>query len=154
MPVGTAAPSLEGMRVLSMVVCGLLGSGAVTTAEADSRVRVAAVTTGGSSAVYYGGQRVWRARRRGERVITNVLSSTRRGAVAFATRSRRGRVTLVVVLVAPDVRGHVMTWPIPRRTRRRGRPTVMWLGTRKVGFGYSAVRPAVVASWRVRLSRR
>lgn len=140
------------MRALSMVVCGLITTAAaVDTARADKPVRVAVAATG--RAVYYNGQRVWRAGR-GERVISNVLSSHRRGAVAFATRGRRNRVTLVVVLVARDFWGHVMKWPVPHRGRRRGAPRVMWLGKRRVGFGYSAVRPAVVASWRVRLSRR
>ncbi len=136
--------------VLVTVLLTTIWLGAGNRAQAQHFPPVPRVHKVTATAVYYGGERVWRAKRRGERVITPVLSSRQRGAVAFATRTRRGSVTLIVVLVDKAVRGHVMTWVIPRRTHKRGRANVMWLGRSKVGFGYSPVRPVVVASWRVR----
>lgn len=111
---------------------------------------VAQLVRVGASSVHVAGRRVWRPRSPGERIITGVVKSRSGAAVAFATRCARGEVTLFVVLLGPEVHGHVMTWPIPARARRAGKANVMWLGERRVGFGYSPVRPAVVASWRLR----
>jgi hypothetical protein len=109
----------------------------------------------GGDAVYLGkrvGARrlVWRAPSRHERIITDLSWSKRRDALAFATSNRTGWIKLVVVLVGGDLDGHTMTWPLPRRTSRPARPTVTWLGQRRVAFGRSELRPEVVASWSVR----
>jgi hypothetical protein len=87
-----------------------------------------------------------------ERIVTEVRWSRQRDALAFATRDRRGAMTLVVVLVGVPG-GHVMTWPIPsplHPTSIAEAPSVTWLGRERVAFGRSEARPDVVASWRVR----
>jgi len=84
------------------------------------------------------------------KIITEISWSKRRDALAFATTNRSGAIKLVVVLIGGELDGHVMTWPIPPRDRARARPTVTWLGRRRVAFGRSELRPEVVASWSVR----
>jgi hypothetical protein len=101
-------------------------------------------------AIYIGRRLVWRASNRHVRVVSRVRWSRSRHALAFVTRNRRGAVTLEVVLMRGHTRGHNMSWPIPARLSRfRRAPSVTWLNERRVAFGRSAIRPDLVASWRV-----
>jgi len=135
---------------------GIAGVSPVAVADGGKRRRaVASAHPTGGDAVYLGrrsGMRrlIWRAPSRHERVITEVTWSKHHDGLAFATKNRRGAINLVVVLIGGDLDGHTMSWPIPRRSIERTRPTVTWLGTQRVAFGHSEVRPDVVASWSVR----
>ena len=96
------------------------------------------------------GRVVWCAPDADTRVVTQIVWSPDRHAIAFATERGRRETTLEVVLIGGGADRHSVSWPIPERVRRaRGRnaPAVTWLGPRRVGFGYSEVRPALVASW-------
>lgn len=104
----------------------------------------------GKASVYVGRKAVWRAKSRHTKIITAVRWSRSRDAVAFATRTRRGAVTVKVVLLRGHARGHALSWPVPHRLGNvRKRASVTWIGKRKVAFGRSAVRPDLVASWRL-----
>jgi hypothetical protein len=95
---------------------------------------------------------IWCAESRAVQVIAEPVVARRRDAVAFAVSGERGARELVVVLLGGEVDGHTMTWAVPQAAgRRQSEPTVMWLGRRRVGFGESPVRPAVVASWTLHL---
>ena len=132
-------------------------------ADRETRVAEAEAHPAGGDAVYLarasrrrsGTARrmlVWRSSEH-ERIVTDLRWSRQRDALAFATRNRRGAMTLVVVLIDGFPGGHVMTWPIPEPrhpTSLPVEPTVSWLGRGRVGFGRSEVSPDVVASWQVR----
>ncbi len=143
--------------IVALVVgFGIWGTPSLAVGDAgDRRVAVAGAHPSGTDAVYLGervGKRrlVWRAPSRHVRIITEVAWSKRRDALAFAITNRLGAIRLVVVLIGGDLDGHVMSWPIPSRDRARAHPTVTWLGSRRVAFGRSELRPEVVASWSVR----
>jgi hypothetical protein len=94
---------------------------------------------------------VWCAPSPDVALITRVVWSRDRRAIAFATEGRRGDTTLEVVLIGGRADLHRVSWPVPRRVRaamrERGEPAVVWLGPQRVGFGHSEIRPALVASW-------
>jgi hypothetical protein len=120
----------------------------LTTANAaEARERRCAA---GVEAVRAEGRVVWCAPRADMAVVTRVVWSRTRHAIAFATESRRGELTLEVVLIGGPADLHSVSWEIPERVQRMrggGDPSVTWLGPRRVAFGYSEVRPAMVASW-------
>jgi hypothetical protein len=104
----------------------------------------------GVEEVRAGGRVVWCAPSSDVRVVTRVVWSRTRHAIAFATETRRGDITLEVVLLGGPADLHSVSWAIPERVRQmgdRGQPAVSWLGPKRVAFGYSEVRPAMVASW-------
>ena len=91
---------------------------------------------------------VWCAPSRDVRVASRVVWSDSRHAIAFATESRVGALTLEVVLVAGREL-HNVSWELPdvRRSPRRGAPVITWLGPQRLAFGFSEIRPALVASF-------
>lgn len=95
---------------------------------------------------YAGGQVVW-CGYGAQRLATKLVWSKGRHAVAFATRGPRG-VTLRVAMMHGRFSGTLLSWPL--EVRRNDARAVMWLGRDRVGVGRSAVRPLLVASWRLR----
>jgi len=83
-----------------------------------------------------------------QHMATKMVWSKRKHAVAFATRGARGQLTLRVAMVSGPFSGTLLSWPV---TVPRARSLeVMWLGSDRVGVGRNAVRPLLVASWRLR----
>jgi len=83
-----------------------------------------------------------------QHLATRMVWSQRKHAVAFATRGPRGQLTLRVAMVSGPFEGTLLSWPV---TMPRSRSLeVMWLGSDRVGVGRNAVRPLLVASWRLR----
>ncbi len=102
----------------------------------------------GVAAVYLGERVMWKAPGLHHDITTQLRWSNGNTALAFGVRDAMGAESLVVVLVRDG--NHVMHWPIPRAKIGENRPHVTWLGKRRVSFGYTAVRPHVIATWNVR----
>lgn len=124
----------------------LLGAAGAAHAEVAQRAVVAAGPRGDAS-VEVGGRVLWRSPRAGTRVVSDLVWSRARDAVAFATRDRAGSTRLVVVMVGGDVHGQAVSWAVPARALRASRPVIVWLDARRVVLGASELQPAVVASW-------
>ena len=98
--------------------------------------------------MWIGRKRVWRAKRRGDRVVTPVKWSKSRSAIAFAHRDGKGLLRLTVVFVGGTAKGQKLSWNLP--LIRLPRPNIHWISKNKVGLGKDPLRPQIVASWRVR----
>lgn len=126
--------------VLMGVVCAPIG-----TAEAE----ISSCRRGYAS-VSVDGRVAWCASSQRQTVVSEVIESERAGAVAFAVHTSGVGTELVVVLIGGENDLLTMKWDVPEPRGRQRDPTVMWLGKQRVGFGYSPVRPDVIATWKIR----
>jgi hypothetical protein len=129
-----------------LALATLLGGAGAAQGEIRQRAVVAAGPRGDAS-VWIGERVLWRDPYPGTRVVSDLVWSRAGDAVAFATRDRAGRTRLVVVMVGGDVHGQAVTWAVPPRAMNVRRPSVIWLGARRVVLGASQLQPALIASW-------
>lgn len=104
----------------------------------------------GVAQVRIDGRTAWCAESRRVSIVSGIMESDRAGAIAFAIQTPGEGTTLIVVLLGDESNLVTMTWAVPKPRGKRVEPTVTWLGKQRVGFGYSPVRPDVIATWKIR----
>jgi len=118
-----------------LVVVLLLLALVAPAASSEHRARVV------RSSVHVDGKVRWR----GRAVMSPLVWSSRRDALAFTARDRRGRTRLVVVIVDDELEPTAFSWPVPRHARPAR--AVTWLGEGRLGAGPSKLRPAMVVAY-------
>jgi len=122
------------VAVVLALVCAPAG-------EAEARARLRCKR--GVAKVQIDGRIAWCADSRRVSVVTEVTQSDAGNGLG------RG-MELIVVLLGGVADLYTMTWMLPDPRGSAPEPTVTWLGKERVGFGYSPVRPDVIASWKLR----
>lgn len=141
------AVTLVTLALASLVSEGSARAGGATLGEAEVGTLHDGACRRGQAV--YAGERVVFCGGGVHAVAAEPVWSRGRQAVAFATRSRRGRLILRVAVIGGRYRGTLLSWRL-RGWRLPGPLSVMWLGHRRIGLGQSPVRPMLVASWRLR----
>ncbi len=139
--------SVIAVVLLGMVVCATAHAKAPAPAAEVGQLHAGPCRSG--DAARAGARVVWCGSGK-QRLATDVVWSKGRHAVAFATRTPKGTVTLRVAMVRGPFRGTLLSWPLTQVRRSREPLSVMWLGRDRVGVGRDQIRPLLVASWRLR----
>src|SRR5262245_21087829 len=97
----------------------------------------------GSEALFVDGREVWREA--GPARVTSAPCWSKSGHGVAFLRSRGGATKLVVVLVAGETAGNILSWSVPPRALPAR--SVTWLGHRRLAVGDDELAPRLIASW-------